>query len=222
MKHISFPIFKVCGLRNGANIRAVENAGADWLGMIFYEKSPRYVEQQPDYLPLAPKWRVGVFVNASYDMVIEKSKLFSLSAVQLHGSCPTSLCEQLKAEGIHVIKAIAVTDGFEAEATSYASVCDLFLFDTPTIAFGGSGKSYNWDLLKAYKGPLPFLLSGGLSVSSIPDLLTFHHPYLIGYDLNSGFEISAGMKDARLIAQFIDCIKSKYSHLSYPITGIRC
>ena len=85
----------------------------------------------------------------------------------------------------------------------YESHVDYFLFDTKTIHYGGSGKSFNWEILKNYKGETPFILSGGINPSSIEDIKHFNHPHFFGIDLNSGFEISPGNKNTSLLKQFI-------------------
>ncbi len=195
-------IIKVCGLGEANNIRAVEEAGAHWFGFIFYPQSPRFIDKRPAYLPKRGK-RVGVFVHPSYREVLERVKQFELDAVQFHGNASPEICQTFKDRGIIVIRALPTKPDFVAETAAYTKHIDYFLFDTPTLSFGGSGRSYDWTLLKRYKGPVPFLLSGGLSLSLLPELQKFSHPNLAGYDLNSGFEIAPGIKDAAAVQQFI-------------------
>ena len=90
---------------------------------------------------------------------------------------------------------------------SYAGLCDYYLFDTKTSAYGGSGKQFDWEIVKSYTGETPFLLSGGIGPDSIPALKEFKHPMLAGYDLNSRFEIHPGIKDIPLLKEFIQQIK---------------
>ena len=116
------------------------------------------------------------------------------------------MCDTFKQRGLTVIRALPVTESFVADTAEYTGKIDYFLFDTPTLKFGGSGRHYNWNLLQRYTGPTPFLLSGGLSPQSINDIKTFKHEYLAGYDLNSGFETAPAMKDAAAIANFINII----------------
>lgn len=199
-------IIKVCGLRDADNIRSVEESGADWFGLIFYSKSPRYVEAPPAYLPSKGK-RVGVFVHPQYREVVEHVKTFGLQAVQFHGTASPEMCQTFHDRGLTVIRALPATETFVAETAEYTGKVDYFLFDTPTLKFGGSGRSYDWSLLHRYPGPTPFLLSGGLSPQSLPQLQQFSHPYLAGYDLNSGFELAPAVKDAAALKLFIDQIK---------------
>lgn len=198
-------LIKVCGMRNAENIRAVEQAGPDWMGFIFYEPSPRYVAEMPAYMPQQCK-RVGVFVHPQFRDVVENVKAFGLQVVQFHGTASPDMCDTFKQRGLTVIRALPVTESFVADTAEYTGKIDYFLFDTPTLKFGGSGRRYNWNLLQRYTGPTPFLLSGGLSPQSINDIKTFKHEYLAGYDLNSGFETAPAMKDAAAIANFINII----------------
>ena len=199
-------IVKVCGLREADNIRAVEAVGADWAGFIFHPRSPRYVAVPPAYLPRCR--RVGVFVNAGAADILRRVAGFGLSAVQLHGDEAPSLCAALRARGLTVIKAFPVaTEESLAATVRYAGACDYFLFDTPTALRGGSGRPFRWELLQAYAGPVPFLLSGGLSPAALPALCAFRHPCWAGVDLNSGFELAPGRKDAARLALFIHSLR---------------
>lgn len=200
-------IIKVCGLRDADNIRAVEASGANWFGFIFYPNSPRFVSQRPAYLPQSGK-RVGVFVHPQFHDVVEKVKTFGLQAVQFHGTASPELCQTFRERGLTVIRALPATNDFVAETAEYTHKIDYFIFDTPTLKFGGSGKQYDWDILQRYPGPTPFLLSGGLSPQSVEALRKFSHPMLAGYDINSGFETAPAIKDAAAIQHFINKLNS--------------
>lgn len=199
-------IVKVCGLREAENIRAVEEAGTDWFGFIFYPQSPRFVDKTPAYLP-RHGLRVGVFVHPDFREVTRRVRQFGLQAVQFHGTASPDVCQTYRERGLVVIRALSATLESLAETAAYTGKTDYFLFDTPTLHFGGSGRTYNWTLLHRYEGQTPFLLSGGLSPNSLPALQKFHHPLLAGYDLNSGFETAPAMKDAATIKRFIQEIK---------------
>lgn len=201
-------IVKVCGMREAENIRAVEQAGADWMGFIFYPRSPRFVPEPPAYLPLSVR-RVGIFVNAREADILPRAAAFRLDLVQLHGKEHPQLCERLQQEGLKVIKAFAPKQAEDFTATAdYEGCTDYFLFDTPTASYGGSGRSFDWDLLRHYTGRTPFLLSGGLRPDSLEALKRFRHPCWAGIDLNSGFETAPGRKDAELLQSFITKFKS--------------
>lgn len=199
-------MIKVCGMTDGANIREVEALGVDLMGFIFYDPSPRCCRCMPDYLPSCR--RVGVFVNAPQEYIQRKAAEYSLDWVQLHGQESPQMCAALRESGLKVIKAISVSCRADMElADSYQDIADMLLFDTKTPGAGGSGRRFDWSLLDAYRGSCPFLLSGGIGPDTASELRAFSHPTLAGYDLNSRFETSAGIKDAALLGSFIDNLK---------------
>lgn len=123
-------IIKVCGMREPENIRAIENTGADWIGFICYERSPRFVADTPAYLPRHAK-RVGVFVNAGFDTITARAEALRLDYVQLHGTESPELCLELRCHGFHLIKAFAPRTPADLEQTiPYLPLCDYLLFDT--------------------------------------------------------------------------------------------
>lgn len=205
-------IVKVCGMRDAENIRQVEQTGADWMGFIDYDRSPRYVEGIPEYLP-ASLQKVGVFVNASLPHIQERIADWRLDFVQLHGKESPDFCQQLRPTGVKVIKAFSLRTPEDVQATEeYVPYCDYFLFDTPCKEYGGSGKAFDWKLLTHYQGSVPFLLSGGLNPTSLKALSAFHHPRWAGIDLNSGFEQAPGIKDTASLSTFIHSFKqNKYN-----------
>lgn len=202
------PIIKVCGMRDANNIQAIDHLHPDWMGFIFYPQSSRYVSEVPNILPQHAK-RVGVFVHPQFRDVIEHVKQYNLDAVQFHGTASPQMCETFRERGLIVLRAQPVTETFVAETAEYVGKIDYFVFDNPTLKFGGSGQRYDWSLLNRYTGPTPFLLSGGLSPQLIDELKQFHHPFLAGYDINSGFEISPALKDEAAVMQFIKEIKQQ-------------
>jgi len=194
-------LLKVCGMTQAQQIEQLDRKDlADLIGMIFYPGSPRYVSE-PIFKP-PNALSVGVFVNASFDEIMHKAITCQLDYVQLHGDESTELCQALKAH-LKVIKAFRVQDSLDIELiNSYEGLCDLFLFDTMTDSYGGSGKRFNWELLHSYGGSTPFLLSGGITPESAEKLLEFRHPQLAGYDINSRFEIEPGIKNINEIERF--------------------
>lgn len=197
-------MIKVCGMTEAENVRSVEALGVDMMGFIFYDRSPRCCRQVPDYLPSC--CRVGVFVNPSLEYILEKDKDFHFDYIQLHGSESPAFCAQVKACGFRVIKAFSMKDASDLARCVDYDGCDLFVFDTKTPLVGGCGVSFDWSILEAYKGDVPFLLSGGIGPDSVEALAGFSHPMLAGYDLNSRFEISPGLKDAGLLGEFINVV----------------
>jgi len=188
------------------------NLPIDWMGLIFYEKSPRYVGGlSPEALICLPCQikRVGVFVNESAQVILEKVNAYNLAAVQLHGSETPDVCRELKQHGLEVIKAFAISekDDFDV-CIGYETACDYFLFDTKSPNYGGTGNSFNWLLLSHYTNNTPFLLSGGINKESAGEIKKITHNKLAGVDLNSRFETEPGVKETTKINQFIKEIKS--------------
>ncbi len=200
-------LVKVCGMREGENIRGVEALGVDMMGFIFYPRSPRYVDSLPEYMPTSLS-RVGVFVNEAIDVVRAKVEEFGLDYVQLHGAESAEYCREIGGCGVKVIKAISVAVVEDLHRTKeYEGVCDMLLFDTKCEGYGGSGEVFDWGVLAAYDGATPFLLSGGLGDDCVDGLRHFDHPQMAGYDLNSRFESRPALKDIDRIKRFLNEIK---------------
>jgi phosphoribosylanthranilate isomerase len=200
---------KVCGMRLAANIAAVAGLQPDYMGFIFYEKSPRLISEVSaeliKYIPSEIK-TVGVFVNEDLEKVKEKVNLLKLKAVQLHGSESPEYCEALKASfpALEVIKAFGIDEEFDFSSLEpYLVVVDYFLFDTKTKAHGGSGKTFNWSVLDRYTYSKPYFLSGGIDLEHTPAIKNINDERLYALDINSRFEIEPGLKDAEKIKEFI-------------------
>lgn len=208
-------IIKVCGMRNLENICQVAEIGIDWMGFILYDQSPRFIgsgqrERIVQSLLDYPVQRVGVFVNSTFELMMEAVKNDQLDCLQLHGDEPPGLCRELKKRGITLIKAIGVASATDLQGIeAYQGTVDYFLFDTRCDGYGGSGKLFDWSVLNAYRGNIPFLLSGGICPESIGALLAFSHPRWVGVDLNSGFESEPGFKDPEKLRLFIQQLKTK-------------
>ncbi|MFI3303519.1 MAG: phosphoribosylanthranilate isomerase [Rikenellaceae bacterium] len=196
-------IIKVCGMRSGDNIRAVEALGVDLMGFIFFAKSPRNVVLRPDYMPSKCR-KVGVFVNEREEIIAQKIVEFDLDVVQLHGCETPEFCDSIRRSGVEVFKAISVATIEDITLTAqYEGHCDILIFDTKCEGHGGSGLQFDWSILDSYEGETPFLLSGGISVESVESIRRFNHPRHIGYDINSRFECEPALKDVTLIERFI-------------------
>ena len=202
-------IVKVCGMRDGDNIREVEQLSIDWMGFIFYPKSSRYVSEVPAYLPTKCK-RVGVFVDASTDEIIKKIHDFSLDAIQLHSNeSPEQISHLLSLTShLSIIKAFNIATAEDLKSTaSYTGLADYFLFDTKGQSVGGNGEKFDWSVLSNYEGDTPFLLSGGIGPDDAARVSSFHHPKCAGIDLNSKFESSPAFKDVTTLSRFLNEIK---------------
>nr|WP_297018426.1 phosphoribosylanthranilate isomerase [Prevotella sp.] len=217
-------IIKVCGMRDADNIRDISALGVDMIGLIFYPPSPRYVQQFssgagiiPDYAPDMGKTplRVGVFVDDMPQNIVTRVYNYKLDYIQLHGNEPRETLENLRATidpdikpKIKIIKAISVSSAEDIKKyKEYVGAADLFLFDTKCKTVGGSGELFDWQVLQAYDGDVPFLLSGGIGSDDAERIQNFHHPKCIGIDLNSKFEIEPALKDVEKLKQFLVKVK---------------
>ena len=189
-------------MRDAENIAAVGSLRPQYMGFIFYSKSPRFVGDSfdiPANLPASIK-RVGVFVNEANAVIINRSNALKLGLVQLHGNESPAQCDELKATGLGVIKVFSIDDDFNFELTKpYREVVDYFLFDTKGKYYGGNAKAFNWEILGKYDQEVPFFLSGGLSPDNVNTLGDIQKMNLHALDLNSGVEISPGLKDIEKI-----------------------
>jgi phosphoribosylanthranilate isomerase len=202
---------KVCGMREQENILQVGELLPDYMGFIFYAKSKRFVGDEfriPDKLPRSVK-RVGVFVNDVTSNMLGLAKTHSLDYIQLHGSETISQCDELKNNNLGVIKVFSMNDQFNfLKITPYKKVVDYFLFDTRSDSYGGTGKVFDWSLLNNYDQEIPFFLSGGLSISNIEQAKQLAKMNLHAFDVNSGVELSPGLKDMNKVIDLVNILKS--------------
>lgn len=210
---------KVCGLTHPENIAKLLELNIDYIGLVFAPKSPRRVKRKSglaDWIReneelFGTTKRVGVFVNAEMDELLNAVHDYQLDYVQLHGDESPGYCRELsllwsvstlrKAE---ISKAFPITADFDFSLTAaYAESCAHFVFDTGGQAqAGGTGKRWNWDLLATYKGFTPFLLSGGIGPEDAGQVRAIAHPQLLGVDVNSRFETEPGRKDVNALREF--------------------
>ena len=198
-------IIKVCGMREADNIRAVEALGVDMMGFIFWPGSSRCVRQRPDYLPQKVK-RVGVFVDETAENIKRRFDEFELNCIQLHGHESPEYCAQLAP--YLLIKAFRISCADDLlQTAAYEGLVPLFLFDTKGEKVGGNGEKFDWDVLSAYHGTTPFLLSGGIGPEDAERVKAFSHPRCVGIDLNSCFEVAPALKDTQKLSTFINAIR---------------
>lgn len=208
---------KVCGMTLPEQVNALEELGVDFAGFIFYPKSPRFIGQKisPEKMRRTGGRiaKVGVFVNAGYDELMKTVDDYRLDLVQLHGDETPRFCEKI-ADYISVIKAFRLSedDNIEWMVRPYQDVCDMYMFDTMGAGYGGTGKKFKWDVLKNTSLSKPFLLSGGIEPGDESALKTFsgepEAKNLFAIDVNSRFEISAGVKNMELISTFVKNLKT--------------
>ena len=159
--------------------------------------------------------RVGVFVDDMPQNIVTRVYNYKLDYIQLHGNEPRETLENLRATivpdinpNIKIIKAISVSSAEDIKKyKEYVGAADLFLFDTKCKTVGGSGEQFDWQVLQAYDGDVPFLLSGGIGPDDAERIKNFHHPKCIGIDLNSKFEIEPALKDVEKLKQFLLKVK---------------
>lgn len=213
---------KVCGMTTMDQLHQLEDIGIDFAGFIFYPKSPRFVGKQgltgTDVKSAKLKlYKVGVFVDASYDEVMRKVDEFGLDMVQLHGRETPFECSKI-ADYIDVIKAFRFMENDHVEwmIKDYYSEADMFLFDTGvpvskdevgnTMLYGGTGRKFNWNRLKGLSIRKPFFLSGGIEPGDAQLVKDFmQEPVakdLFVVDINSRFELAPGIKDMEKVKQF--------------------
>ena len=163
----------------------------------------------------SPK-RVGVFVDEMPQTIVTYVYNYMLDYVQLHGQESRTMIENLKrtlipdiAPHIKIIKALSISSAEDvARYKEYEGAVDLFLFDTKAPSVGGSGQQFDWQVLDAYDGDTPFLLSGGIGPDDAERIKAMTHPKFLGVDLNSRFETAPGVKDVELLRQFIGRIRA--------------
>lgn len=194
---------KVCGLRDPENIQAVIRLKVDYIGLIFYPGSKRYVGSDFNLNQIQNRngvKKVGVFVNAPLEEVQKIVDTLALDAVQLHGQESPEYCRDLQGKGLEIIKAFGIDAEMDWTAVqTYQGVVDYFLWDTRTAGHGGSGRRFDWQVLKGYTLDIPYFLSGGLGPGNIQEALNIQDTRLYGLDLNSKFELRPGFKDIQLL-----------------------
>ncbi len=224
---------KVCGMTRADQVKQLDDMGVDFAGFIFYPKSPRYVFRHMSASHIKNIKgninKVGVFVNEEVDEILRIVDECGLYIVQLHGDETPKFCERIS-DYITVIKVFRVSENenIEWKIKDYYEAADMFMFDTgPTLlqpkvestsaVFGGTGRKFNWDILKGMHIRKPFFLSGGIAPDDVENIKTFTNPDVFGkvgsdlfaIDLNSKFEHYAGVKDMEKIRTFVDQVRDE-------------
>lgn len=199
---------KICGMKYPENIAEVIKLQPDFLGFIFWGKSPRFFD---DVIPELPDsiQKVGVFVNASLDEIQSKIKQHELNIIQLHGNETVDFCSNLKQDDIPIIKVFNIDEAFDFTALQpFEHVCDYFLFDTKGKLPGGNGTTFNWELLKKHDFKKPLFLSGGIGIEEVKKLNQLNLP-IYAIDVNSKFEIEPGLKNREQLQEILPLKKEK-------------
>lgn len=204
---------KICGMKFPENIIEVAQLKPDYMGFIFYERSPRnFTGEIPEISGDIKK--TGVFVNVSIGYISNKVEEHNFKAVQLHGGESAEFCRELKQvlpKDVELIKVFSVLESIDFEILkNYEGIADYFLFDTKGKNKGGNGITFNWEILKNYPSSIPFFLSGGIGIEEFPEIEEFKHhmedlgkgELLYAVDINSKFETEPGKKDKELFEKF--------------------
>lgn len=198
---------------NTNQIQELISMNVDFLGFIFYEKSPRYVLNHLSLKEIAEILhykKVGVFVNESIRGIAEIASEAQLDVIQLHGNEDDNFIFQLRqiiGENIEIIKVIRIGnktyEELQKTINHQPSTINYLLFDTDSSAFGGTGKAFDWQILNDLEITKPYFLSGGISLENISQLSTVNcQPFAL--DINSKFEIEPGLKDLEKIKQLYE------------------
>jgi phosphoribosylanthranilate isomerase len=203
---------KVCGMKYLENIQEVATLQPDYLGFIFYDKSKRNFEGIIPELPESIK-KIGVFVNATLDEIVSKVNQYNLQVVQLHGDESVEFCKELHQarKEVEIIKVFGIIDEFNFDVLKpYLAVVDYFLFDTKGKERGGNGITFDWKVLSDYPFSKPFFLSGGIGLEQTLEINKIKKTDLPIYalDVNSKFEMEAGLKSVENIKKFKDEIST--------------
>lgn len=206
---------KVCGMK--LNTLEVAELLPNYLGFIFWEPSGRYFDGEIPEIP-ENMTKVGVFVDASLEDVTKRVNKYGLDAVQLHGKESPDFCKEISTaldRTTEIIKVFSIKDSFEFSVLEeYEAVCDYFLFDTKGKLPGGNGYAFDWSTLKNYPSTKPYFLSGGIGLEEIDMLNEFlnapESKYCYAIDINSKFEIEAGLKDIEKLKEFMTKLKYKF------------
>jgi phosphoribosylanthranilate isomerase len=200
---------KICGMKDRENILSVLENKPDYLGFIFYKKSPRYAgELSPDFVQsINSVTKVGVFVNEKEITILDYVARYGLDLVQLHGDEDPNFCKELQ-KNIKVIKAFGITNEFDFSVLNkFENACDYFLFDASTSYYGGSGKTFDWKKLSDYNLKKPFFLSGGIGPENIYEAININSSFLFAIDVNSKAESAPGIKRTDLIKELKNKMK---------------
>lgn len=193
---------KVCGMK--LNTADVAQLRPDYLGFIFWKNSSRFFEGEIPDLPHNIN-KIGVFVDAEPDYIIENVKKHQLQGLQLHGHESPEYCSKIAAElkkinqKVDIIKVFSIKEKFDFNALiPYENVCDYYLFDTKGKLPGGNGYTFDWSVLKKYTSTKPYFLSGGIGLNNLDNINEFiklpESKYCYAIDVNSKFETVPGLK----------------------------
>jgi len=199
---------KICGLTDPENSKQIASLDIHAIGLVFFNESPRAVsiEQANEIIQELPPFinKVGLFVNASSNFVDQVLNSVNIDTIQFHGDESSSDCSQFQ---MPFIKAIRMREGINllSQAEEFSSASGLLLDSFEEDSYGGTGKSFDWNLIKNNLD-LPIILAGGLNKDNIMSAIEKTQPYAI--DISSGVEVDKGIKDIEKTKEIIEIVKS--------------
>ncbi len=202
---------KVCGITNLEDAQLACGFGADALGFIFYQKSPRFVS------PVAAKsiidslppfvGTVGVFVNALLSEINQILKTVPIKLIQLHGDESSDYCRKIP---LPALKVFRVKNSFDLSIIKKYKTSGFLLDTYHDQSYGGTGETFNWNIAKEAKKYGPIVVSGGLSAKNVREAVEFVHPYAV--DVCSGVEAEPGKKDSEKLKAFFQEVRKTANH----------
>ena len=189
------------------NTSEVVTLQPDYLGFIFYKKSPRNFDCEIPEIDTSIK-KVGVFVDENVETIVSLIEKHQLDAIQLHGHESPEICRLLKSTGKEIIKVFSIKNEFDFSVLeTYEDVVDYFLFDTKGKLPGGNGYTFDWSILEQYPSTKSYFLSGGIGLNEVEKIKAFKgnpaSKYCYALDVNSKFELQPGLKDIDTLKQFM-------------------
>ncbi len=223
------PKVKICGIKQSIDLERVAQLKPDYLGFIFYDKSPRFMIESltTDNIIEVDKSikKIGVFVNETNENIINNIEKYELSGVQLHGDESVEQVRELytyfdtihllmgelteEGERFEIIKAFGMDESFNFSILKpYEPYVDFFLLDTKSKNYGGTGRKFDWSILKKYDSSKPIFLSGGIGIKDIEAVRNLSlNVYAL--DLNSKLESAPGIKKIELVEEAIKKIRKE-------------
>lgn len=200
---------KICGLKDPDNAQRVCEVKPDYIGLIFYPPSPRFIDDSVAQSICRSALQngvksIGVFVNVEPEVILKKQAQIGFFGAQLHGENQMNTASTLRTLGFQgeIFAAISATQERVNTLPLHAPF-DYLIFDTPSQSHGGSGRTFDWSILSSYRG-IPFFLSGGIGLENIGEAFTINNPNMVGVDLNSKLETAPGYKDIALVTRCIE------------------
>lgn len=205
---------KICGIKTQSALQSCISHGADFIGFVFYPRSPRAIDVETlktlSAQTPASIQKVGLFVDADDQLIKDTAPYIDI--LQLHGDETPERCAEIKSlSGKAIMKAIPIKSAHDlTQIRTYEPLCDWLLFDAKPsdkadALPGGNGLSFDWSLLNDLNTTKPWMLAGGLDAENVDAAIKLVHPYAV--DVSSGVESSLGHKDDEKIKQFISAVR---------------